>query len=267
MKVSEDESILQPNLRTQNQHNGDNTPSEVTSQQDSISEPLGSPSSPAYAGSQSAGHSPAPAPVVLGCSENQDTAEQLLLKLHALQSAEGLSVVATRTQQARVSEEAFAEALRCLERGEVTAAVKLLKVAQAACPANKPQAQAKIILLLGRCQQMIGRAKSPVFATTAPIHKDPVSLSLPSANYMQAASRGAASRNDGDMQKADQSFQSGLEALDRLVYCLSARRMIKTHPFLIHVTRQERCNFQLQSILAPYIRQLQTRVSCLCFWP
>jgi len=163
VKVSEDDSVLQPTsspLDVKKDDGRSPVASEAASQQDAMSEPVGSPLGPASPGMQFAEQTfNQSAAVTVGYSGNHDSAEQLLLKLESLQTAEGLSAGGTQGQKARIAEEAFAEALQCLEQGNVAAAVNLLKVAQAACPTNKPQAQARIILLLGRCQQMTGPAK------------------------------------------------------------------------------------------------------------
>lgn len=229
MKVSEDDSVLQPTISPldSKDHNVDGispVASEATSQQDAVSEPVGSPLGPAPPGMQFAEMtSNQPAAVTAGYSGNHDSAEQLLLKLESLQTAEGLSAAGTTGQKARIAEEAFAEALQHLEQGDVAAAVNLLKVAQVACPDNKPQAQARIILLLGRCQQMTGPAK-PMTAPAITVSTDagPVSQSLPSSSQTHATQANGATKHaeavstdNGHMQKADTSFQSGLEALNR----------------------------------------------------
>ncbi len=232
VKVSEDDSILKPTdsaLDGISGIDGGLSPagSEAASQQDAVSEPVGSPLGPAPPGMQFAElTSNQPASVTAGYSGNHDSAEQLLLKLESLQIAEGLSDSGSQGQKTRIAEQAFAEALQKLEQGDVSAAVNLLKVAQVACPANKPQAQARIILLLGRCQQMTGPAKPATAPSASASAKAmPVSQSLPNASHMQAAqtnghikqssSDDVASTQDGDAQKADQSFQCALEALNR----------------------------------------------------
>lgn len=204
-------------------------PSEAASQQDVASEPAASsPLGPAPPGMQYAEqNADQPAAVTAGYSGDHNDAEQLLLKLESLQIAEGLSAAGTYGQKARVAEEAFGKAVQCLEQGDIAAAVNLLKVANTACPTDKPQAQARIILLLGRCQQMTG----PVKPTTAPpsttakpstLHSQLVSHSVPETSYMQPqnanSSNGAAvaePQQEEDTLRADEAFQGGLEALNR----------------------------------------------------
>ena len=230
VKVSEDDSVLQPSSSPlEVQKDGRRSPgaSEAASQQDAVSEPVGSPLGPAPPGLQFAEQTfNQPAAVTAGYSEKRDAAEQLLLKLESLQTAEGLSAGGTQGQKARIAEEAFAEALQCLEQGNVAAAVNLLKVAQAACPTNKPQAQARIILLLGRCQQMTGPAKPETAPqATASTKAGPVTQSVPSSIHMEhAQTEGHAKKpssedlvgtDEDNKQKADKLFQAGLEALNR----------------------------------------------------
>ncbi|DBA99704.1 hypothetical protein WJX82_006136 [Trebouxia sp. C0006] len=230
VKVSEDDSVLQPSSSPlEVQKDGRRSPgaSEAASQQDAVSEPVGSPLGPAPPGLQFAEQTfNQPAAVTAGYSEKRDAAEQLLLKLESLQTAEGLSAGGTQGQKARIAEEAFAEALQCLEQGNVAAAVNLLKVAQAACPTNKPHAQARIILLLGRCQQMTGPAKPETAPqATASTKAGPVTQSVPSSIHMEhAQTEGHAKKpssedlvgtDEDNKQKADKLFQAGLEALNR----------------------------------------------------
>ena len=229
MKVSEDDSVIQPTSRSPDNHLAGTSPvpSEAASQPEAASEPAASsPLSPAPAGVQYAEQNANQAPAVtVGFSEDQNDAEQLLLKLESLQIAEGLSAAGTYGQKARIAEEAFTKAVQCLEQGDVAAAVNLLKVAHTACLADKPQAQARIILLLGRCQQMTGPAKStapPITVAKPGMYSPSVLESVPEASHMQPSdangSVGAASaepRRDEDTLKADKAFQGGLEALNR----------------------------------------------------
>ena len=235
MKVSEDDSVIHPTSISENYTGGTSpVPSEAANQQDVASEPtVGSPLGPAPPGMQYAEqNADQPAAVTAGYSGDQNHAEQLLLKLESLQIAEGLSAAGTYGQKARIAEEAFAKAVQCLEQGDVAAAVNLLKVAHTACPTDKPQAQARIILLLGRCQQMTGPAK-PMTGTTAKpptttakhttLQSQPVSHSVPETSYMQSqnanSSNGAAiaePMQEEDTRKADEAFQGSLEALNRL---------------------------------------------------
>ena len=235
VKASEDDSILQPmsspmDMHTENDAGLSPAASEAASQQDVSSEAVGSPLGPAPAGMQFAKQAfDQPTAVTIGYSARHDSAEHLQMKLESLQKAEDLSAAGTHGQQVRIAEEAFAQALQSLEQGDVAAAVNLLKVAQAACPASKPQAQARIILLLGRCQQMTGPAKpatAPAMTTSA--KSAAPSQTLPDNSYMQHSAQTSghikhssnevdANVEDGDEQKADQSFQSGLEALNRYI--------------------------------------------------
>lgn len=233
VKASEDDSILQPmsspmDIHTENDAGLSPADSEAASQQDVSSEAVGSPLGPAPVGMQFAKQAfDQPTAVTIGYSARHDSAEHLQMKLESLQKAEDLSAAGTHGQQVRIAEEAFAQALQSLEQGDVAAAVNLLKVAQAACPASKPQAQARIILLLGRCQQMTGPAKpATASAMTTSAKSAAPSQSLPNNSYMQHPAQTSghikhssnevdANVEDGDEQKADQSFQSGLEALNR----------------------------------------------------
>ena len=226
MKVSEDDCVLHPTSISDSPTGGISpVPSEAVSQQDATSEPASSsPLGPAPPGMQYAEqNADQPAAVTAGYSGDRNDAEQLLLKLESLQIAEGLSAAGTYGQKARIAEEAFAKAVHCLEQGDVATAVNLLKVAHTACPADKPQAQARIILLLGRCQQMTGPAK-PMTAppsTTSPVHSQPVSQSVSETSYMRFqnanSSDGAAvkPKQEEDTCKADEAFQGSLEALHR----------------------------------------------------
>ncbi|KAL0020094.1 hypothetical protein WJX79_004047 [Trebouxia sp. C0005] len=169
VKVSEDDSVLQPTSSPLDVPNdGRRSPgaSEAASQQDAMSEPVGSPLGPAPPGMQFAEQTfSQPAAVTAGYSENRDSAEQLLLKLESLQTAEGLSAGGTQGQKARIAEEAFAEALQCLEqdddnkqkadklfqgglealnRGDLGAAMQHLQDARTSCPRSKPGALVKI---------------------------------------------------------------------------------------------------------------------------
>ena len=230
VKVSEDDSVLQPTRRPLDDHTDDLSPalSETASQQDGAVEPVGSPLGPAPAGMQFAQMAAGqPAAVTAGYSGDQDEAEQLLLKLESLQIAEGLSSAGTYGQKSRVAEEAFAKAVQRLEQGDVPAAVNFLKVAHIACPADKPQAQARIILLLGRCQQMTGPANSPFTPPSTAVAAKPgvFSQSVPEASHVQPSHANGFKANgsteskpgsqDGDTQKANDAFESGLEALHR----------------------------------------------------
>ena len=230
VKVSEDDSVLQPTSSPLDSHieSTSQADSEAASQPDGVSEPVvGSPLGAAPPGMQYAEQAAGqPAAVTAGYSGEQDDAEQLLLKLESLQIAEGLSNAGAYGQKSRIAEEGFAKAVQCLEQGNVPAAVNLLKVAHTACPADKPQAQARIILLLGRCQQMTGPAKPTTAPPTSTAGKPGVlSQSVPSSSHMQpphangssqtAAAEANRSSLDGDTQKADEAFQSGLQALNR----------------------------------------------------
>ncbi|KAL3154135.1 hypothetical protein ABBQ32_013664 [Trebouxia sp. C0010 RCD-2024] len=226
VKVSEDDSVLQPTSRSPGDHveGISSVHSEPISQQDAVSEPgVGSPLGPAPPGMQyaeQAGNQPAA--VTAGYSGDHNDAEQLLLKLESLQIAEGLSAAGTYGQKARIAEDAFVKAVQRLEQGDVPAAINLLKVAHAACPADKPQAQARIVLLLGRCQQMTGPAKPATVPLSATEQPDVHGSSVPKLSHMQPAnangSIGAASdndRQDESTRKADEAFQCSLEALNR----------------------------------------------------
>lgn len=226
MKVSEEDSVLQPTSRSPESHVDGISPvnSESVSQQDAVSESvMGSPLSPAPPGMQYAEQDGnQPAAVTAGYSGDHDDAEQLLLKLESLQIAEGLSAAGTYGQKAHIAEDAFVKAVQRLEQGDVPAAINLLKVAHAACPADKPQAQARIILLLGRCQQMTGPAKPATMPFSATEQPDVHGSSVPDLSHMQPAnaksSTGAASDNDRQGEstgKADEAFQRSLEALNR----------------------------------------------------
>lgn len=228
--MSEDDSVLQPTSSPLDSHidSTSQADSEAASQPDGVSEPMvGSPLGPAPPGMQFAEQPGQPAAVTAGYSGDHDDAEQLLLKLESLQIAEGLSIAGTYGQKSRVAEEAFAKAVQCLEQGNIPAAVNLLKVAHTACPADKPQAQARIILLLGRCQQITGPVKpSTAPPTTAAAKPGVLSQSVPESSHMRpphangssqtaAAAELNRSSQDGDTQKADEAFQSGLQALNR----------------------------------------------------
>ena len=230
MKVSEDDSVIHPTSISDDPTGGNSpVPSEAASQQDLASESAASsPLGPAPSGMQYAKQNAnQPAAVTAGYSGDQNDAEQLLLRLESLQIAEGLSAAGTYGQKARVAEEAFAKAVQCLEQGDVATAVNLLKVAHTACPADKPQAQARIILLLGRCQQMTGPARpttAPPSTTANPsaVRSQSVSQSVPETSYMQLQnannSNGAAinePKQEEDTRKADEAFQGSLEALNR----------------------------------------------------
>lgn len=230
VKVSEDDSVVHPTSMSES-HTGclSPVPSEAASQQDIASEPaVSSPLGPAPPGMQYAEqNADQPAAVTAGYGEDQNHAEQLLLKLESLQIAEGLSAAGAYGQKSRVAEEAFAKAVQCLEKRDVATAVNLLKVAHTACPTDKPQAQARIILLLGRCQQMTGPAKPPTAtpsSTAKPgtVHSQQGSHSVPETSYMQPkntnGSNGAAVaelKQEEDTRRADEAFQGSLEALNR----------------------------------------------------
>lgn len=230
MKVSEDDSVTHPSSVSHLNTGGTSpAPSETPSHPDVASEPaVGSPPGPPPPGMQYAEQNAGqPAAVTAGYSGDQNDAEQLLLKLESLQIAEGLSAAGTYGQKARVAEEAFAKAVQCLEQGDVATAVNLLKVAHTACPTDKPQAQARIILLLGRCQQMTGPAQpatapASVAAKPSTVHSQSVLQSVPETSYMQPldakdSTEAAAGepRQDKDMRQADEAFQGSLEALNR----------------------------------------------------
>ena len=227
VKVSEDDSVLQPISQSPESQVDGISPvtSEVSSQKEAVSESVvGSPLSPAPPGMQYAEQGGnQPAALTAGYSGNHDDAEQLLLKLESLQIAEGLSAAGTYGQKARIAEDAFVKAVQCLEQGDVPAAINLLKVANAACPADKPQAQARIILLLGRCQQMMGSAKPttkvPLTATAQPDVHSSAGPELSNMQPVNAKGSTAAApendRQDESTRKADEAFQRSLEALNR----------------------------------------------------
>lgn len=230
VKVSEDDSVIHPSSVSHISTGGTSpVPSEAPSHPDVASEPaVGSPPGPPPPGMQYAEQNAGqPAAVTAGYSGDHNDAEQLLLKLESLQIAEGLSAAGTYGQKARVAEEAFAKAVQHLEQGDVATAVNLLKVAHTACPTDKPQAQARIILLLGRCQQMTGPAQpatapASVAAKPSTVHSQAASQSVPETSYMQPLtakdSTGAADgepRQDKDIRQADEAFQGSLEALNR----------------------------------------------------
>ena len=216
VKVSEDDTVLQPTSQSPESHVDGISPvtSEVASQKDAVSESLvGSPLGPAPPGMQYAEQGGnQPAAVTAGYSGNHDDAEQLLLKLESLQIAEGLSAAGTYGQKARIAEDAFVKAVQCLEEGDVPAAINLLKVANAACPADKPQAQAR----------MVGSAKPTTVPVTATAQPDVHISAVPELSHMQPAnakgSTAAAPENDRQDEStrtADEAFQRSLEALNR----------------------------------------------------
>lgn len=227
VKVSEDDSLLQPTNRDRDSHlDGiSSATSDVASQPDAASESVvGSPLGPAPPGMQYAAQGAhQPAAVTAGYSGDHNDAEQLLLKLESLQIAEGLSAAGIYGQKAQIAEDAFVKAVQCLEQGDVPAAINLLKVARAACPADKPQAQARIILLLGRCQQMTGPAKPATVPLATPTAKPDVHTSAvlemshtqPLNAHNSSGAVSANARQDESIRKADEAFQGSLEALNR----------------------------------------------------
>lgn len=157
-----------------------------------------------------------PAAVTAGYSDNPEASEQLLLKLTSLQTAVALSDAGRQGQQCRIADEAFSNAVQLLEKGQVPAAINLLKVAQAACPDNKPQAQARIILLLARCQELAApKHSTAVHSPAAPPTPAPLFASNGStANTAVPQPRLSSPEvTDGDAQKAERAFEAGLASL------------------------------------------------------
>lgn len=161
-----------------------------------------------------------PAAVTAGYSDNPEASEQLLLKLTSLQTAVDLSDAGRQGQQCCIADEAFSNAVQLLEKGQVPAAINLLKVAQAACPDNKPQAQARIILLLARCQELAApKHSTAVHPPAAPPTPAPLFASHGStANTVVPQPRSSSPEvTDGDAQKAERAFEAGLASLQGYV--------------------------------------------------
>ena len=160
-----------------------------------------------------------PAAVTVGYSSNRDASEQLLLKFQSLQAADDLSRGGRHGQRCRIAEEAFSSAVQLLEKGQVPPAINLLKVAQKACPPNKPQAQSRIILLLARCQDLAAPKAVPVQQPSqraAPSTSAPASASAgPSTNDHSKYSQSEVKTADGDAKKAEVAFEQGLTSLQQ----------------------------------------------------
>ena len=172
--------------------------------------------SPPPAGMQFAEQTANQPAVTAGYSDNPETSEQLLLKLSSLQSAVELSDAGRHGQQCRIADEAFSRAVQVLEKGQVASAINLLKVAQAACPANKPHAQARIILLLARCQEAAApkQGSAAHASQQAPATSGPLYAShTVAANATATQSPTESHSTDGDADKAEHAFEAGLASL------------------------------------------------------
>ena len=215
MKVSEDETNVKPASAPDSTRDGMSIPDLASDALEPTTAPeLGAPPPGMQFAKQNAN---SPVVVTAGYSDNPETSEQLLLKLTSLQSAVEISDAARNGQQCRIADEAFSSAVQLLEKGQVAPAINLLKVAQAACPANKPQAQARIILLLARCQEVAApKQSSAAYAS----QQEPATAGTlyashtAAANGVAAQSPAAGSQNtDGDAEKAGHAFEAGLASL------------------------------------------------------
>ena len=215
MKVSEDDANVKPASVPSSIRDGISIPGSISAS-DAQGLEAAPPDSPPPPGMQFAEQSAGqPAAVTVGYSRNRDASEQLLLKLTSLKAADELSDAGRRGQQCRIADEAFSNAVQLLEKGQVPQAINLLQVAQAACPANKPQAQARIIFLLARCQELAAPKQSSVAPQTPPATAAPLYASTAPvihATNKQLHSSGTEA-TDGDAQKTERAFEAGLASL------------------------------------------------------